>query len=615
MKRLYFILLATLFTASCSENVIHISCDKEIGDYTPVVREILESHPGGISLSFDEGVYPFYPEKAVEKYVAISNNDNSVKRIAFLLEGRKRTSISGKGSEFLFHGGMMPFLVMDCEDVTVSGIRISYDHPFVLEGTVMENNQDEKSFTMRIEGRNLYSVKEGMLMTMGYDWEFPLGENIVFDAVEGCPLANAERYEGFHGEGTHCEDLGDNIVRISNFNSRVLPPAGSIYVDKGPHGSNRLYPAIAIQDSKDISLQDITIHDSGAMSLIAENSRDIRLHRFCTSVKEGQKRMIASSADATHFVGCTGRIEIKECLFESMLDDAVNIHGTYMKADSVLTGPDNAVLHCSFGHFQQEGFRFGSVGDTLGLVDRSSLRSVGTAVLRRMDVVDENHYILDAGILSGTIPEDASLAVENLSASKANVLISGCTVRKNRARSLLLSTGGRIIVEGCNFASMMAGIRICGDANYWYESGRTDRIIIRGNTFHNLGNGGWSPQAVLQIDPVIPSGSRDTGFCYHKEIHFENNIISSAEDQIIYALSVGKMTVRGNSFIRIPGKECRYPGLAMMDFLHCRDVEISGNSFGQWPQGAFISSHGCDELEYDGPYPVMDRANPYFYEN
>ncbi len=615
MKRLYLIILAALLAVSCCGNVIYIPFDQEIEDYSPIVREILENHPGRICLSFDEGIYPFYPMEAAEKYVAISNNDNSLKKIAFLLEGRKGISIRGKDSELLFHGSMSPFFIRDCEKVTISGIRISYDHPFVLEGTVLSNDTEEKSFTMRIESRNLYEVKDSMLMIRGYDWEIPLGENIVFNAVKGCPLANAERYAGFPAEELHCEDLGENVVKIINFNSRVLPPAGSIYVDKGPHGNNRLYPVLAIQDSRNIVLQDITVHDSGAMSLIAENCRDIRLNRFNTSVKEEQKRMIASSADATHFVGCTGKIEIEECLFESMLDDAVNIHGTYMKVDSVQADSDAAVLHCSFGHFQQEGFRFCSAGDTLALVDRSSLQTVGKGVLRSLDIVNENHYILDAGILSGAVPAGVCLAVENLSTSKADVRITGCTVRKNRARSLLLSSGGKIVVDGCHFASMMAGIRICGDANYWYESGRTDEIIIRDNTFYNLGNGGWSPQAVLQVDPVIPTSGRDTDFCYHNEILFENNVILSAEDQTIYALSVGKMIVRGNRFIRIPDSSCRYPGLAVMDFLYCKGVEISGNDLKQWPEGSFISNHNCHEFEFNGPYPVMDRANPYFYEN
>lgn len=58
---------------------------------------------------------------------------------------------------------------------------------------------------------------------------------------------------------------------------------------------------------------------------------------------------------------------------------------------------------------------------------------------------------------------------------------------------------------------MMAGIRICGDANYWFESGRTRNVVIRNNRFGTMATGGRSPQAVLQIDPVISHDARSGG--------------------------------------------------------------------------------------------------------
>ena len=43
------------------------------------------------------------------------------------------------------------------------------------------------------------------------------------------------------------------------------------------------------------------------------------------------KRVVSCSADATHFVCCMGKLEIKNCVFENMLDDGTNIHGMYSK--------------------------------------------------------------------------------------------------------------------------------------------------------------------------------------------------------------------------------------------------------------------------------------------
>ena len=88
--------------------------------------------------------------------------------------------------------------------------------------------------------------------------------------------------------------------------------------------------------------------------------------------------MITISADATHFVDCKGTVILEDCVFESMLDDATNIHGVYMKLDSLVSG---TVFRASFGHFQQEGNHFADEGDMLRFIDRKTMRPVGESPL------------------------------------------------------------------------------------------------------------------------------------------------------------------------------------------------------------------------------------------
>lgn len=121
--------------------------------------------------------------------------------------------------------------------------------------------------------------------------------------------------------------------------------------------------------------------------------------------------------------------------------------------------------------------------------------------------MNENYYIIRTGFDLSAIPDSVHIAVGNRAAD-ADVEISECTVRYNRARSFLLSTPGDVCVENSDLSSMMAGIRICGDANYWFESGRTRNVVIRNNRFGTMATGGRSPQAVLQIDPVISHDAR-----------------------------------------------------------------------------------------------------------
>ncbi|MGM9749044.1 MAG: right-handed parallel beta-helix repeat-containing protein, partial [Candidatus Cryptobacteroides sp.] len=267
-----------------------------------------------------------------------------------------------------------------------------------------------------------------------------------------------------------------------------------------------------------------------------------------------------------------------------------------------------------FGHFQQEGFKFAEKGDSIAFIDRSSLQTVLVAQLETIDFQDENRYIM-------TFDRDLSpirnieVAIQNKKRG-ADIEIMNCQVRKNRARSILISTDGNAIVQNCDFASMMAGIRICGDANYWFESGPISNVIIRRNTFRGLGSGGWSPQAVLQVDPVIPSSSRNNSTFYHGKITFEDNTIYSSESQLVYCLSVQDLTISNNKFIS-QNEIQRFPGLSVIDVQYCGNVDISNNDFSKWKEEAAVSIHGCstDKVHLYPQIKTVDNPNRYYYEN
>lgn len=187
----------------------------------------------------------------------------------------------------------------------------------------------------------------------------------------------------------------------------------------------------------------VHVYRSGGMSLIAEYSADVTLRNFSTAAHEGSPRMITSSADATHFVNCKGVITLEDCRFESMLDDATNIHGIYMLVDTLLS---SNVLRASFGHFQQEGNHFAEPGDIMRFVDKSTLKPVGQGKLISIDRTDRKSYVIETEFDASAVDAPSGLAIENISCN-ASAVIRGCTVRYNRARSLLLSTLGDVLVE------------------------------------------------------------------------------------------------------------------------------------------------------------------------
>lgn len=611
--RLLWPLAAAICSVSCGPKTFTISADSSTGDYTPAVREILAENPkGNVHIHFEKGRYDFFPENAVTEFLSMSNNDSGDRKVAFLIKGMKNVTISCDSAEFMFHGAIVPFAVKNSTEVTIGGpLSIDYDYPWTFEGQVVSNDPDRMTFVVKVFPDNKYRIDGDRLYFGGYDWEYPMAENIVFDPETRRPVYNTAIYEHAYRAGDlKARELSDGLVEFSGLIAREVPPVGSIWDDKGPMELNRSYPGFAILQSKNVKVHDIHIRKAGAMGLIAEFSENITVCGVSTAGDPDSKRMITISADATHFVDCTGTVTLEDCTFESMLDDATNIHGVYMKVDS-LTSP--TAVRASFGHFQQEGNHFADAGDTIRFVDRKSLRPVGTAVLERITRDSRNSYELETGFdfsaYSGNISD---LVAENISRG-CDAVIRNCTIRYNRARSLLLSTPGDVLVENCDFSSMMAGIRICGDANYWFESGNTRNIIIRNNRFTDGGLGGGNPQAILQIDPIIPVNARGTDFFYHDRIVFTGNTINTFDCQAIYGLSVRDLEITGNTFIDSGSYQPIFPGLSVIDLQNCGNVVIRGNDFSRWKPDATISIHDCLNVDNDSDLPVVDSPNPYFY--
>ncbi len=615
MNKILTILAAIMMAVmtSCSVKTVDVAFDPNVKDYTPVVVEILKSHPkGNVRICFGKGLYPFYPEQGAREFLTLSNNDSGDKRIAFLIKDMRNVTIEGNGSDFMFHGCMVPFAVKGSSNVTIKGVSVDYDYPWTFEGTVLSSDPVSRSFTVKVFPDTKYRIEGDRLFFGGYDWEYPMGESILFDPKTHRPFFDTCAYDhGYWSGEMGARDLGDGVVEFTRLSARDVPPVGSVWDDKGPTGLNRLYPAIAVLSSKDVSITDVHVYRSCGMGVISEYSENISISGYSTAAREGSPRMVTTSADATHFVSCKGRIKIENSLFESMLDDAANIHGIYMLVDSVLS---SNTLRAHFGHFQQVGDQFADEGDVISFVDKSNLRPVGSGRIRSIDKSDLKAYIIETDFDLGGVANPTNIALENISRG-ADVTIRNCTVRYNRARSLLLSTYGDVLVEDCDFASQMSGICVSGDANFWYESGRTKNIVIRNNKFTDLAIGANGPQAILQIDPEIPTKTRGNDFHYHNRVVFSGNTVSTFDSQIVYARSVGTLDISDNIFIDSKSYAPLFPGQPVIDVQFCGEVTIKDNDFSKWKPDAEISIHDCVKVENDSGLPVIDKPNPYRERN
>ncbi len=517
-------------------------------DTTPSVRAALAKVRSGkvTKLTFPPGRYDFHPERASEKYLFVSNNDEGLKRIAFPLTGMDGLEIDGGGSTFVFHGYTVPFLIEESNGITLRNFSVDFNRPFHSEGKVLAITKDhvDLEFTKEFP----HEIRNGVLVftdgkkasgpaTTVTDGEllFPYGSLLAFDPVKRETAFMAkDRYKV--GEGIAADKLAPHQVRL-----RI--PEISATVDDilvfSPR--NRDVPGVVVSDSSGIHLTDVTIHHCGGMGVIAQRSKDLFIKKLRVTPPPGGRRIVSTTADATHFVNCKGRIELVDCLFEQQKDDATNIHGLYAKITQIHS-PNR--FEVTLIHPQQAGVDFIKPGTRLELNDGPRLKEEGFATVKSVERINKHRSIVE---IEGSLPASVTLgdSVADADANTAEVLIRGCVLRGNRARGILLGSRGPMIIEGNTFHTPGAAILFEGDSRFWFEQAGVRDVVIRGNTFDNCNFGVWGT-ACIQVGSGIAEEFRSSSR-YNRNIRIENNLFRAFSKMPLLSIySVDGLTFTGN---------------------------------------------------------------------
>lgn len=503
-------------------------------DATPAVRAALEQcrKSGAGKLVLPGGQLRLLPDKAVEKYQFISNNDESLKRIAFDLEGMKDFTIEGNGTELLFSGFISPFSLEGCTNISIENLDIDFVRTFHSEGTVVAtgNGWLELSFPENYG----CEVTNGILRFRDASKTvYPYASMLEFDVERREPAFHA-RDMWLWGGGVPAEQLPNGNIRV--LRDGATATVGNIIVFGA---AARYNPAFTLADCDGVSIVDVNLYHCGGMGVIAQRSRDIELLRLNVTPAPGKGRMISITADATHFVNCGGYIRMIDCVFENQKDDATNIHGLYMSVDSV-TGPDKLLLR--WRNSGQYGVDFLRKGMTVELVNN---RNMETYARRTVASVERINKVFTEVTFTEPLPE----GVEPMNVVAADddypeVLIKGCRMRGNRARGLLLGSRGKMVIEENYFHIPGAAILFEGDGNYWFEQSGVRDVTIRGNIFENgnYGSPTWGSACI-----AVGSGIPEREACrYHRNIHVEENTFRVFDPRIVNLYCVDGFYFRNN---------------------------------------------------------------------
>lgn len=489
-------------------------------DSTRALQEALRDcmQKGASTLVFPKGRYDFHADFAEEIYLFISNNDEGLKRVVFPLVGINDLTIDGQGSEFVFHGFVSPFLVQESSNITFTDFSVDFNRSFHSEAIIL--GWDEDGMEVEIPRQFPYEVHNGLLtFTSGKQEKGPLttvskgtlygsGHLLEFD-TEKRETAYMVRDYYFRGTASYpAEQLDGRKVRLGIPNLEGTPGNTLVF---GPN--HRMHPGFVLTHSSDIHFEAVTIHHAGGMGILGQLTHNISVNKCKVTPSKG--RMLSTTADATHFVNCTGFIKLTNNLFENQKDDATNIHGIYAQVVEIVS-PKEILIQLK--HRQQHGFDLLRPGIEVEFVTGKSLITLGRSLVEAFTRINKEFTRVT---FKEAIPGD--LAIGDVIATIRDypeVTISNNIIRNNRARGMLLNCRGKTVVENNYFHTPGAAILFEGDAFFWFEQGGVSDCVIRNNVFENCLFGVWG-KAIIDVKAGIHERKDESR--YNRNILIEGN--------------------------------------------------------------------------------------------
>ena len=504
-----------------------------------------------VILRFPEGRYEFHEKGAAVREYYISNHDQTnPKKVGIALEDMKNLTLDGQGSELVFHGRMLPVSLLRSENCLLKNFSIDFENPHIAQVKIVENDPQDGIVFEPAPWVDYRIAKDSIFEAYGEGWTMRHSWGIAFDGDTkhlvyntsdiGCPTKGAS-------------EVAPRRIHAPGWKDARLVPGTVVAM----RGWGRPTPGIFLSHDVNTTIENVKVHYAEGMGLLAQLCENITLEKFGVCLKgDADPRYFTTQADATHFSGCKGKIVSCNGLYEGMMDDAINVHGTYLK---VVKRVDDRTLVGRYMHGQSWGFEWGCPGDEVQFIRSNTMELVG----KQNKIISIRPYdkeqtegareflITFQEPVDQVINEQSGFGIENLTWTP-EVLFSGNVIRNNRARGSLFSTPRKTIVENNLFDHTSgAAILLCGDCNGWFETGACRHVIIRKNRFVNaLTNLFQFTNAVISIYPEIPDLKGQQQYFHggpEGGIVIEDNEFETFDAPILYAKSVDGLVFRNNT--------------------------------------------------------------------
>lgn len=522
-------------------------------DTSGVLQAIARCRESGAGrLVFQPGRYDFF-DGANPKNPHVSMPFDEIRNL----------DIDGQGAEFIFHGLTSPMQFTKCENINVRNFSIDWDRPPFSVGKVVA--AEPKSFDVEVFDEFPVKGGEPVGAFMDHDPETKLQRRPAIDAYDAVSSTALIRPQ---------------VLRVALKREIKLEPGVLVVLRHQVYGPTGIY----LGRCHNMRVENVTVYAVPGMSLIGDHSENITLDHYRVLNKPGTQRLMSATADATHFGGCTGLIRMKDCVFEGMGDDAVNIKsGLYL---SVIERKDERTI---MGEHSLKMASPPDPGEMMEICHLDTMLPYATRVVKSVELLhpDAANPQNTVHKIEFTEPLPADMKIGDVfgNASRlAQVHISGCRVHANRPRGFLIQSRNVLIEDNTFDACAASGVLVITEVAWFNESISAQNVIIRNNLFKDA-------NLSLPHEGAITVVCYLKGFGYpplpgvFKNITIEGNTIDGTAQSGIFVSNTENLVIRNNQITGACQRPTHATGGSAIALVACRNALITGNQVDPKKQG------------------------------
>ena len=336
--------------------------------------------------------------------------------------------------------------------------------------------------------------------------------------------------------------------------------------------------------------EDVTVVNSFGMVMLVNSATNLTLERF--RVDDGDPETIyTASVDGIHVNGLGGKLTMKDCEFNGLADDMLNVHCKGAKVGSV--SGTTVTLEAKVGsvYFQRNHqVRFYS----------ARFKDLGTAKISSVTTSSGDVSAFKVGSLPSEVVAGCYIANESW---LPEVEITGTKVGVTRARGFLLQTDKPVKIADCTFENTrLAGI-LCAPGASWGEMGPVNGVTVTNCMFRACGVGvASSANYANAAITVRAEHDAENAGSYEKtvdrDVWVEGCVFEDCTASGISAVNVSGLVVTNNVFLRCGGRVASQDG-CMVRLRTCDDAKIVYNTAygGRFTNDVFNVSTSSSNVE------------------